>query len=47
MTMPKKKPNPYSQRKAKEQPNKKLIIWISCIFAAIVIAMAVLLITGS
>lgn len=41
--MHKNKPT-YLQRKAKDEPNKKLIIWISSIFAVIVIAMAVALI---
>ncbi|MHC2180958.1 hypothetical protein ACVLD2_001303 [Paenibacillus sp. PvR052] len=47
MTMPKKKNSPYLKRKTNDQPNKKRIIWISSIFAAIVIIMAVLLILGS
>ncbi|CAG7650872.1 hypothetical protein ACFQI7_21725 [Paenibacillus allorhizosphaerae] len=41
--MPKKKSS-YAQRKQKDEPNKKLIIWISSIFALIIIAMTVLLI---
>ncbi|MBP1154789.1 MULTISPECIES: hypothetical protein [unclassified Paenibacillus] len=45
--MPKKKNSPYLKRKTNDQPNKKRIIWISSIFAAIVIIMAVLLILGS
>ncbi|MFD0869980.1 MULTISPECIES: hypothetical protein [Paenibacillus] len=43
----KRKPMPYSQRKTKEEVNKKAIIWAGGIFAAIVILMAVLLIVNS
>lgn len=41
-----KKKAPYMQRKAKDEPNKKLIAWIGSIFAVIIIVMAVLLITN-
>jgi len=41
--MPKKKTS-YVQRRQKDEPNKKLIIWISSIFGLIVIVMALLLI---
>lgn len=39
-----KKKASYIQRKEKNQPNKKLIIWISSLFAVIVVLMAILLI---
>ncbi|WP_283777465.1 hypothetical protein [Paenibacillus sp. J2TS4] len=42
----KRKPISYSQRKPKEEVNKKGVIWVVSIFAAIVILMAVLLIVN-
>lgn len=44
ITMQKKKPAPQLSRKAKEEPNKKLIIWVSSIFGAVIVGMSVLLI---
>ncbi|WP_279538648.1 hypothetical protein [Paenibacillus agricola] len=41
--MQRKKPSYLQQRKPKDTINKKLIIWISSIFAVLVIGMAVLL----
>ncbi|WP_426452371.1 hypothetical protein ACP26L_09925 [Paenibacillus sp. S-38] len=42
--MQKKKPAPQLSRRAKEEPNKKLIIWVGSIFGAIIVGMSVLLI---
>jgi hypothetical protein len=42
--MQRKKPTYLQQRKPQDTVNKKLIIWIGSIFAAFIIAMALLLI---
>ncbi|WP_282936696.1 hypothetical protein [Paenibacillus sp. RC67] len=42
--MQRKKPTYLQQRKPKEAVNKKLIIWTSTVFAAIVIIMIILFI---
>ncbi|MCZ8512107.1 hypothetical protein O9H85_06635 [Paenibacillus filicis] len=41
--MHKNKPT-YLKRRTKDEPNKKLIIWVSSIFAVLVVLMAALLI---
>ncbi|MCR8631126.1 MULTISPECIES: hypothetical protein [Paenibacillus] len=41
--MQRKKPTYLQQRKPKDEINKKLLIWVGCVFAAIIIAMTVLL----
>ncbi|WP_261381499.1 hypothetical protein [Paenibacillus cremeus] len=40
----KKEKTSYLQRKQKDEPNKKLIIWVCSIFGVIILAMAALLI---
>ncbi|GLI05390.1 hypothetical protein YDYSG_14200 [Paenibacillus tyrfis] len=42
--MQKKKISPYAQRKTKDEPNKKLIVWASSIFGVVILGMIVLLI---
>ncbi|WP_010491371.1 hypothetical protein [Paenibacillus elgii] len=42
--MQKKKVSPYVQRKTKDEPNKKLIVWVGSIFAVVILGMIVLLI---
>jgi uncharacterized membrane protein YvbJ len=41
--MQRKKPTYLQQRKPKDSVNKKLIIWISSVFAVLIIGMAILL----
>jgi len=45
--MQRKKPSYLQQRKPKDTANRKLIIWTSAVFVAIVIVMTVLLILNS
>ncbi|MED4601718.1 hypothetical protein P9314_13510 [Paenibacillus validus] len=47
MSMSKKKITPYAKRKAKEEPNKKLIIWVASVLGLIIVGMSVLLIVNS
>ncbi|MCM3271187.1 hypothetical protein [Paenibacillus elgii] len=42
--MQKKKVSPYAQRKTKDEPNKKLIVWVCSIFGVVILGMIVLLI---
>ncbi|MCD1259092.1 hypothetical protein B5M42_009605 [Paenibacillus athensensis] len=44
--MSKRKPAPIANRRAKEEMNKRAIIWTGSVLLFIVIAMAVLLIFG-
>lgn len=41
--MHRKKPTYLQQRKPRDTVNKKLIIWVGSVFAALIIAMAILL----
>ncbi|MFB6364793.1 hypothetical protein SAMN04487970_101818 [Paenibacillus tianmuensis] len=42
--MQKKKISPYAQRKTKDEPNKKLIVWAGSIFGVIILGMIALLV---
>ncbi|WP_281886095.1 hypothetical protein [Paenibacillus sp. YYML68] len=44
--MSKPKISPYTKRKAKDEPNKKLIIWIGSAVGGVIVAMTVLLIVN-